>query len=591
MKKIKKNRGITLVNLVITIIIIIILATVAINFAFGNNGLINRAEQAKLQQEIATVRETLTMVLGDAFIEKKLNPEYDQNEFLDKFIKSREPNVYLEEEAIGLDGHVFELDRSVPELGKYQGEITGPRIKEIKVIEETTNSASIEVVAINAEEATYEYWYKNEAEGQEQWEKVETDKNSNTCTISGLTQGEIYNIKVIITTKEGSTEGTTNIQLGEMPKGAVTFTPVEWVGDGTATTTINTSETGYTLQYQIVEGEEQTEDTAWKTATTGQTIEGLHHNETVYGRLWDGTNAGSEASVNIKDKTSPTISSFTATNVTYNSITIQVNASDLESGIESYTYTINGENEESNTTGSHTFTGLNAGTSYILKALVIDKAKNTIENTIIINTISYPIIQEKLKSGNYVYYTDATGVIRKCIVLWDSSSSYGIEIITNDTVENITLSGKDDYNDTITTLNLRAGLYNNQIYSGSARSVGSIPNNPNSQPEINAYGLRTTDNNYEADYNQMRALGILTSNNSYWLASHYQYSSSTYRLYRIRFINGNSLDLCSLYRTNTSGNSFIFSGTYGLRVVFHLKSDIKVTGGNGTSDNPYTLGT
>ena len=42
----KAQNGITLVALVITIIILIILATVAINFAFGNNGLINRAEQA-----------------------------------------------------------------------------------------------------------------------------------------------------------------------------------------------------------------------------------------------------------------------------------------------------------------------------------------------------------------------------------------------------------------------------------------------------------------------------------------------------------------------------------------------------------------
>src|SRR5699024_3196845 len=110
----------------------------------------------------------LTMVLGDAFIEKKINPEYDPNGFLDEFIKKREPKVYLEDKAIGLDGHVFDLDRSVPELGKYQGELTGPRIQEIKVTSETTNSASIEVVATNAEDATYEYWYKNDAEGEEQ---------------------------------------------------------------------------------------------------------------------------------------------------------------------------------------------------------------------------------------------------------------------------------------------------------------------------------------------------------------------------------------------------------------------------------------
>lgn len=41
------NKGITLVALVITIVILIILATVAINFAFGNNGLINRASDAE----------------------------------------------------------------------------------------------------------------------------------------------------------------------------------------------------------------------------------------------------------------------------------------------------------------------------------------------------------------------------------------------------------------------------------------------------------------------------------------------------------------------------------------------------------------
>ena len=41
------QRGITLVALVITIVILIILATIAIQFAFGENGLINRAQDAK----------------------------------------------------------------------------------------------------------------------------------------------------------------------------------------------------------------------------------------------------------------------------------------------------------------------------------------------------------------------------------------------------------------------------------------------------------------------------------------------------------------------------------------------------------------
>ena len=43
----KKNEGITLLALVITIIIIIILSTITIKFAFGDNGLTNKAEEAR----------------------------------------------------------------------------------------------------------------------------------------------------------------------------------------------------------------------------------------------------------------------------------------------------------------------------------------------------------------------------------------------------------------------------------------------------------------------------------------------------------------------------------------------------------------
>ena len=43
----KENLGITLIALVITIVILIILAGVAISLALGNNGLFNKAKEAK----------------------------------------------------------------------------------------------------------------------------------------------------------------------------------------------------------------------------------------------------------------------------------------------------------------------------------------------------------------------------------------------------------------------------------------------------------------------------------------------------------------------------------------------------------------
>lgn len=57
-KKIRTlEKGITLVALVITIVILIVLATVTINFAFGEDGLIEKAQQAKELTEQATRNE------------------------------------------------------------------------------------------------------------------------------------------------------------------------------------------------------------------------------------------------------------------------------------------------------------------------------------------------------------------------------------------------------------------------------------------------------------------------------------------------------------------------------------------------------
>ena len=40
----------------------------------------------------------------------------------------------------------------------------------------------------------------------------------------------------------------------------------------------------------------------------------------------------------------------------------------------------------------------------------------------------------------------------------------------------------------------------------------------------------------------------------------------------------------------SGGQTYSADVIHGLRPVFHLKSDIKVTGGSGTEEDPYTLG-
>lgn len=58
----RNERGITLIALVVTIVVLLILAGVTITYALGNNGIFNSAKKA----ELATVKATLVDAVGNA---------------------------------------------------------------------------------------------------------------------------------------------------------------------------------------------------------------------------------------------------------------------------------------------------------------------------------------------------------------------------------------------------------------------------------------------------------------------------------------------------------------------------------------------
>lgn len=53
MKRKKEKLGITLIALVVTIVVLLILATISISTLFGENGLVYKANESKLNTEIA----------------------------------------------------------------------------------------------------------------------------------------------------------------------------------------------------------------------------------------------------------------------------------------------------------------------------------------------------------------------------------------------------------------------------------------------------------------------------------------------------------------------------------------------------------
>ena len=59
----KKNQGITLIALVVTIIVLIILAGVSISLVLGENGIITKATEAKEKNEKAADKESISLAV------------------------------------------------------------------------------------------------------------------------------------------------------------------------------------------------------------------------------------------------------------------------------------------------------------------------------------------------------------------------------------------------------------------------------------------------------------------------------------------------------------------------------------------------
>ena len=216
-----------------------------------------------------------------------------------------------------------------------------------------------------------------------------------------------------------------------------------------------------------------------------------------------------------------------------------------------------------------------------------------------------PTAEDTLKAGDYVTYPSAQGDI-ECRVLYDSTSEYGVQLITSACVGNdVTLGDSDfttsmnSYNNAISTLNNAAGVYNNSDYS-TARCVGSNPTTPSAEAGYYTFTefsssysgqLKDTDTNYETDYNQMESLEINDIDDRYWLASRRVDSNSNSSYFCVRYVGTTgSVSYDYLCYVHSSGGTIANYYSNGLRPVFTLKSGIKVTGGNGESGTPYTLG-
>ena len=342
-KHLNYSKGITLVALVITIIILFMLAGVALQ-AFTGSGIFGQAIKAKEQAKLAELEEHLKLTLTE-MIAYKNGEKVTIDEYI-KYLKEIEKiNITDEYEENGKyiievdDKYVFEIsDKDTYISIDKEGlkEDLAPKIV-LESITNTTNSISVQVSTKRNEGGKIEYYIK--AEDEEEYTLKETTKDTN-YTYTGLTQNKKYNVKIVAVTKNKLTaEILVDRTLESVPdliEGDVTFTysvdgqeidEITWTNKA-VTVTASTTIKGYRLQTSK-------DGKNWSNEASQTYTE----NGYIYAVLYDGTNYGSSTSGHILNidtqKPVANISSTTTNSITFTG-TDTAKTGESSSGIAAY---------------------------------------------------------------------------------------------------------------------------------------------------------------------------------------------------------------------------------------------------------------
>ena len=422
-----RSKGITLVALVITIIILLILSTISIQ-ALTHTGLFASVNKAKLETKRSQIAEWLGLRLLE---EQMKNPSGTAEEIITETRNSVIENknellnmgkeVNIEDTSIEEDGEQVDIyfyvivDKDVYKVDMVGAKFIGEQGKMLPVIRlesltSTTNSIKIKVRTSRNQGGKLEYYIK--AEEDKNYTLKQTKEDDSENIFEELEQNKKYNIKVIAKAENGqqaelTVEKTTG-NVTELKQGDVEFIysvdgividKSTWTNKNvTVTAKINSNVDIGTFKIQTSNGGEN-----WKDGISQLFTE----NGTMYVILTDGINYGGAATVNVTniDTTKPVVTEATAT-----TNSIKIIATDEASGIVGYAITTSNTSPTdasytkiANTkTFETTVTGKTEGTTYYI--WVKDQAGN-ISNAKQITTLKQEWKDiSKNNYGDYVNY-------------------------------------------------------------------------------------------------------------------------------------------------------------------------------------------
>lgn len=239
----RKNEGITLVALVVTIIILIILAGISINILLGENGIIAKASEAQKAQNVARILEKLELEKIELGISNEYTAQLDaylqhiKGKGIIKESDIQDPwNIVLGKCYIVVeDKYTFLLEQEGGNIKITY--IENPVILKIDTqVNAEVGTIDASVVVANVKKGTYEYSISTD---QTTYVVKNTSKDAH-YVYSGLTKDTQYYIKVKVTDQNRTAELVKPVYTSVIqPGGYVRYTPTA------KTFTMTTDQTGY----------------------------------------------------------------------------------------------------------------------------------------------------------------------------------------------------------------------------------------------------------------------------------------------------------------------------------------------------------
>ena len=492
-----KNKGITLIALVITIIVLLILSGITIQ-GLTNTGIFENANKAKLETKRSQIKEWLSLNLMEA---QTTNYNKTDSEILEIARGKAEKSEELKKlgKRVNVDGEIsteedgqtvppyFDVivDNDMYKVSMEEQEFIGEVGKIVPSVDfsatTTSKSIALKITTKRSQGGTVECYIKGENDSNYGTAQKATD---NQYTFDNLEQGKKYTVKVVVTSGNGQKaekeKEYTTVDIQKLETSDVEF---EYSVDGTVinkntwtnkevkvTAKLKVDIAGYTLVTKKNDG-------TWQ-ETDNQTF---GENGIMYVALTDGRNYGeTQATANVTniEKNAPSVNiNLSATEVTTEGvITAMVTQSDSESGIniESCRWVYNttagniGTNPNNytekftNTTENLTLTTPTSGI-YYLHILSIDNAGNT---------------KGEISKGIEVFIT-ATEITKY------PEKYYGKDIKNYNCINNVTIEKWKIFNSTENNIYLIANDYIERKYIPASTKSGTSTSNKLNMEDTN----------------------------------------------------------------------------------------------------------